>query len=616
MPELWTSAERRAWKWPESISPSRWAQENRILPSHVTAQPGPWRNELTPYLAGIMDAICEPGVEEVNVIKAAQVGYSESIRNTIGFWIDHEPGPCLVVMPDQKSAEELIEERVRPLLQYTPAIARHVSSRAWDVKRTAIRLDTMSIYVGWAGSSQALKSRPIRYLVLEEPDEYPAISGAGGDPISKAMKRVTTYAAKGRARVLLGGTPTTRIGNVWKAWESCPDQRHFWVPCPHCGKYQQLLWKGVRYADRVEPETRKQHAARILDTDDAWYACEHCEEHITHAQKMVILARGVWASGHQAVTPDGRVVGPSMRHRRVGFHLPATYSPWVSFAKLAAEWIEAQDDRQQLADFINQRLAEPFEEQRSKPEPNVIEDKAKGAPEPGIVPKWARVVIATADTQGTDEKTGYFWFVIRAWGYDYRSQLLDFGIASSKTELMQRTLGRTFPIEGTETQVSPIGLWPDSGGPRWSEVYQMAQADQRVHPTKGASSKRTWMVDEKPQRRHNVVLWEIDTEQSKDLLFRLAFLDPDLTRWLPHSKVSGDYCRQMCSESKIFNPTLRREEWVEIIKNNNHIWDCEHQQCAVAWRLGCGMPEPVPGEIVSDNSSISVNEWRNRSRKW
>jgi hypothetical protein len=198
--------------------------------------------------------------------------------------------------------------------------------------------------------------------------------------------------------------------------------------------------------------------------------------------------------------------------------------------------------------------------------------------------------------------------------------LVEFGVAASKTELTARTLGRSFPVEDADRQVSPMGVWVDSGGPRWSEVYQLAQSDQRVHPTKGAAHKRTWMVDERPQKKHGVVLWEIDTEQSKDLLFRLAFMDPDRTLWMPHSEVNEDYCKQMCSESKVFNPTLKREEWVEIVKNNNHLWDCEHMQAAVAWRLGCGTPEPPSAPVRNEPTGggpVPASDWMNRGRnKW
>lgn len=587
----WTASLRRAWAWPDAVTPSEWAEANRILPAHVTAEPGPWRNDRVPYLRGVMDAVSEPGVEEVVVVKAAQVGFSESVRNLLGYWVDREPGPCMVVMPDQKSAEELIEERIKPLLEYTPAVSRHVTGRAWDVKKSAIRLDTMSIYVAWAGSSQAMKSRPIRYLLLEEPDEYVSVSGAGGDPISKAMKRITTYAAKRRARVVMGGTPTTRLGNTWKAWESCIDQRHYWVPCPSCRAYQRLHWKNVKWDAAKEGESRKQHAGRIQDTGGAWYECERCGEKIIDAQKPGMLSRGLWASADQTVTPDGRIAGPAVRSRRVGFSLPATYSPWVSFAKLAAEWIESQDDKAALCDFINQRLAETFEEQRAKTDPTLIEAKAVGAPAPMLVPAWARALIASADTQGTSEQDGHFWYTIRAWGLDYRSQLIDFGICHSKAELFERCLVRPIRMESGGT-VQPQMLLIDSGGPRFQEIYQFAQSDSRIRPAKGFNlGGRRWMVEEKLQKKHGIVLWEIDVDQSKDKLHQLIH-DPDRTKWLPHNAINADYCRQMAAESKIYDPAQRREMWVEIVKGNNHLWDCEAQQVAAAWRLGCGVPEP------------------------
>jgi hypothetical protein len=42
--------------------------------------------------------------------------------------------------------------------------------------------------------------------------------------------------------------------------------------------------------------------------------------------------------------------------------------------------------------------------------------------------------------------------------------------------------------------VTPQMLLVDSGGPRWSEVYQFAQSDPRIHPAKGAELRpgRSW----------------------------------------------------------------------------------------------------------------------------
>lgn len=574
----------------------------------MTAEPGPWRGARTPYLAGIIDAIQEPGAEEIVVIKAAQVGFSESLRNLLGFFIDHDPGPTLIVMPDQKSAEELIEERIKPLIEYTPAVARHLTSRAWDVKKSAIRLTTMSIYIGWAGSSQALKSRPIRNLYLEEPDEYPAVSGAGGDPISKAMKRVTTYAAKGRARVIIGGTPTRSDGNVWKAWEACGDQRYFWIPCPKCGKYQKLIWSRVKFEPAIDGETIKHHATRIVDTNAAWYECEGCGERLNEQHKLVMIRRGVWAGQDQVVTPDGRVAGPVRRHRRIGFCLPAMYSPWVTMAKLAAEWIEAQDDPQQLCDFVNQRLAEPFEDQIDRLSPNVIENKAKMAPPAGVVPRWSQLLFATADTQ-----KDWFKVHIRAWGWGYRSQLVYEGVCQSFEELYRVALEAEFNIDGGGL-ARASHLLIDSGGDRTDEVYQFALRDPgRIIPTKGASQimRRPWSNTALPS---GVILRMFDTGYFKDMLARLI-QDPDQTKWLPHSGVTAQYWAEMVGEHKVFDRTRNRAVWKKVSANTRvEAWDCEVLQCLAADMANIGaMPaEPEVKPVNQKQQTSNPLHYRGR----
>lgn len=608
MSEIWTTKERHAWAWPNALTPSEWAEQNRILPAHVTAEPGPWRGARTPYLAGIIDAIQEPGAEEIVVIKAAQVGFSESLRNLLGFFIDHDPGPTLIVMPDQKSAEELIEERIKPLLEYTPAVARHLTSRAWDVKKSAIRLTTMSIYIGWAGSSQALKSRPIRNLYLEEPDEYPAVSGAGGDPISKAMKRVTTYAAKGRARVIIGGTPTRAEGNIWKAWEACGDQRHFWCPCPHCGKYQRLIWSRVKFEHAHDGESVKQHAARIIDTNAAWYECEGCSGRITEQQKLQMIRGGIWAGQDQVVTPDGRVAGPVRHHRRIGFCLPAMYSPWVSFAKLAAEWIEAQDDHQQLCDFVNQRLAEPFEDQIARVETNLIRQKASISPAPGVVPKWAQQMFATADTQ-----KDWFKVHVRAWGWGYQSQLVYEGECRTFEELYRIALEAEFPIDGGAGKARASHLLIDTGGDRTNEVYQFAMKDPgRIVPTKGASQmmRKPWTSSVLP---NGVVLRLFDTNYFKDMLARLI-QDPDQAKWLPHSGVSPQYCREMCNEQKVFDRSKNRAVWKPIgAKARVESWDCEVLACLAADMANIGaMPAEPEAKSAANQPTSNPLDYRGR----
>lgn len=598
----------------ERWTPSEWAEKCRVLSLAESDEPGNYDFDRTPFWRFPLDLMAQPGIEELVCLKGAQVGWSETCRNWIGYCIDLNPGPLLVLTADQISADNFHIERLEPLLRNTPAVGKHLTGRAWDETKYRIKFDTCWLFLTWAGSKTGVKTRPIRYLICEEPDEYPPFSSTGGDPLSKAEKRLTTAASKGRARSLIGGTPTTRLGNAWKRWEMCAAKYHYWVPCPHCNGYQTLQWKQVKWPELPEVTDRAKKAERVRSDGLAHYVCEHagCGKVIHDHDKPRMLRRGVWATEDQVVTTDGRVVGPAPKSRRVGFKISGLYSPWVTFGTLAAEWILAQDDPQSLADFINQRLAEPFEEQRAKNLPEFIVEKARGAPEPMLVPKWAKKLITTADTQGTNEQDGHFWYVIRAWGLNFRSQLIDYGVCHSKAELHDRCFLRPIPFEGGNS-VTPSWLFVDCGGPRWSEIYQMAQADARVHPTKGSAHTRTWMINERPQRKHKVILWEIDTEQAKDMLHRLMH-DPDQTKWLPHSKVGDDYCSQMCSEAKIFDPVMNREVWSEIVRKNNHLWDDEAVQCAVAWRLGMGLPEEPEMEPQPSFREDTINPLTNYQR--
>lgn len=618
----------------ERWTPWEWAEHCRVLGADESSEPGKWRLDRVPYVKEVLEVCATPGVEQVGMVKGAQVAWSDSIeRNLFGHWIDLDPGPLLILNPDRKSSDDYTEERLKPLLQNTPALRSHIANPK-DVTQERIKLDTMSIFMAWGGSSQSVKSRPIRRLSVQEPDEIPLHSGGGGSPISKAEKRLTTYRDKGRSLALYGGTPTTRLGFMWRWWENCSDKRYYWVPCPHCRKYQRLQWgapgeKGGGVKWKCDEPDRVRRADRVELEGLAYYQCEFCAGEIRDHHKPMMLRAGRWANEDQVIREDGTVVGPKRESKRIGFHLSGLYSPWVTFSQLAGEWIRAQGNRGELMDFINQRLAEPFEEQRSKSDPTLIARKAKNGPPPRVVPRWTKMLIATADTQGADEKSGYFYFTIRAWAHEYRSQLVHHGVVISKDELRKTCLDTAYPVEGGGV-AAPQVLLVDSGGPRWSEIYQFALTDTvRIKATKGMNRPMRWMVDERFQKNHNVVLWEIDTEQAKDTLHRLIF-DPDMGRWMPNAAVidqtlsleeaseRSDYCRHMAAERKIVNPQSGKEEWVEIVTNMNHLYDCEAIQCAAAWRFGAmtaAPPETQPKQAIADEPNATA--WLpDRPEKW
>lgn len=614
---------RAAWRPPERYTPSEWAVRHRVLPSSVSAEPGRYRLDRTPYARGIMDAVAEPGVEEIWFVAGTQIGKTTIQENVLGYWIDNDPGPCLIVKPSEAATQEAIKERWRPLLESSPSLRQHLSPRPHDNTLTGIKLDSMPIYFGWAGSPQSLASRPCRYVLPDEVDKFPPFAGREADPISLARERTATYGH--RRRLLAVSTPTTREGATWRGWESCGDRRHFQVPCPHCGAYQQLTWAQVKWPRLAETD-RVRFADEIERCRLAWYECVACKGRIEESHKPRMLERGVWVSEGQTVAPDGTVAGERPMSKRVGFHLSSLYSPWRRFYEMAAEFIRADGDIAATMNFRNSRLAEPFEVQVSKREPSTIRAKAVAAAGLGqagaarVVPAWAVLLIATADVQ----KDHCYWQV-DAWGYEQRSKRVAVGIAASLDEVYRQAFAPdlAFVSESGGGVVHVSELVVDSGY-RKDEVTEFARRDpRRVRMAKGLSTYYGPIAEQKVEKASGVVVWNINTKQSKDTLDRLIG-DPDPLRWQVFADIGDDYCAQLASEHKILDPQTKQELWVKKSSGAaNHWWDCSAMSCAVATAMGAALPKPpdagrTPARSgVESPGEVNAAEWLTRGRnKW
>lgn len=542
-----------------------------------------------------MDAIAEDGVEQVIFLKAVQVGFSEALRNVLGYWIDHDPGPCLLVMPSEQSAKELVDERIRPLLSETPRLKEYVSTDKLDNKVHHTRLNSMSVFIGWAGSPQALASRPIRYIVFDEVDKYPPFAGKEADPISLGLKRLTTYGSKSRA--FIGSTPTTRVGPVWQSWERCTQRRHFHVPCPHCGERQVLRWHQVKFPKANDGETRLDRAERIEAEELARYECEHCNELWTNGEKNKSVRLGEWVS-------DGG------SPRRIGFHLNSIYSPWVSMSALAGEFLRAKGDPAALMDFSNSRLAEPFEEQASSTKPALFEEKAKHGGERLRCPAWTQAVFCTVDMQ-----KDHSWFAVRAWGAGGVSQLVNYGRVATLEEIRRIAFGGTFAMaDGTAGTCDYVGV--DSRYRR-DEVYAFAATDPgRIMPIVGSAQLRSMPVTSKQVKSYGLIERSVNPNHWKDVLHGLIHAD-DVTQWLPHADVGDDYCKQMSSEHKIHDRKAGSFVWQQVSNgNDNHLWDCETMQVMLANEAGLFVMDAVdePGDPMTDTTE---NPWLDRHRgRW
>ena len=111
---------------PPNLKISDWADEHRRLSPEASSEAGQWSTDRAEYQRGIMDAISDEKVETVVVMSSAQVGKTEMILNMIGYHMDHDPCPMLLVQPTQELAATFSRDRLAPMLRDTPTLKEKV----------------------------------------------------------------------------------------------------------------------------------------------------------------------------------------------------------------------------------------------------------------------------------------------------------------------------------------------------------------------------------------------------------------------------------------------------------------------------------------------------------
>ena len=373
---------------PRVLTVSQWADYYRRLSAESAAEPGQWSTDRAPYQREIMDSVNDPLVEEIVIMSSAQVGKTELLLNIIGYYIDYDPAPILVVQPTLKPmAEDFSKDRLAPMIRDTPALARKVRDvKAKSSGNTILHKAFPGGHVTIAGanSPSSLASRPVRIVLLDETDRYPASAGTEGNPIKLAEKRTTAFWNRKKIKV---STPTIKgISQIEKEYQS-GTMEEWCVPCPCCGKYQPYEWSRVHFSD-VTME------------------CRYCGEHISEID---------WKQG------QGKFIAAHPeRHRKRSFHLNELASPWTHWPEIIREWKEAHKELKENADpnkmkiFINTVLGETWEERgKSADDVSLLSRREIYKAE---LPEGVLALTAAVDVQ--DDR---FEIEVVGWGRGYES---------------------------------------------------------------------------------------------------------------------------------------------------------------------------------------------------
>lgn len=529
-----------------------------------------------------MDACTDRAVEFVILMFPVQMGKTEVLLNFLGYVIDQDPGPTLVVYPTQHDSDKVIRNRIQPLVTYTPALKRHVAGGSDSLGLKELRFNRCIVYPAWSNSPAALASTPCRYVINDEVDKFPPFAGKEASPIKLSEMRTTTF--RGRRKILIASTPTTDLGYIYGEFQRT-DQRAFWLPCLRCGEFQVLdFFKGLKW-----PEGSS--AASVKESKTAWYECAACKAKLSDNDKASMLQRGVWAPKASIVLKDGTVEGPPAPRFRAGFHINALYSPWLTLSEVAAEFLEAKGDAGRMMNFVNSRLALPWKDKVETIKDAHLKARKRDY-KAGTAPTGAIRLTGGVDVQGD-----HFWFVIRAWGEGERSWLVRYGSCPSWKDV-EKAMLQSYRIGGNMLQVERVLV--DSGH-KTDEVYRFCRKHRPVmYPSKGASG--VGLAPSKITKPHpGIVLYLFNADFWKDKVARLIqTADGEPGCWSLHKDVDDTYMAQMTAEHRVFVRKMGRtySTWEKITDNApNHLWDCEVLNAVAADSIGVRYLEGVEESV-------------------
>jgi phage terminase large subunit GpA-like protein len=382
------------------LSVSEWSDANIILSSKESPEPGPWRTERSPLLREPMDCMSSRStVRQMVLMWPIQFGKTMVLRHGIGYAMSETPGPVMLCLPSEVARDKVVDQKINPMLDSTECIKEILvtgNSRDSANRRFFKDFHGGQLFIEHAGAPGRLKSASVKYVFVDELTDFANSLNSGDDPIQLLEGRTSAFPAN--SRIVYISTPgvegqcrTTQLFNL-------SDKRRFHVPCPHCLTEQPLVWSGFHW-DKTN--------------GNAWYVCNDCGSVIDEREKTDMMAAGRWI----AENPMSQIRGYTANC----LYYPIGLGPrWQTLAKM---WLDAQDNPATLKTFINDRLAEPFEDPTMRQlKLNIIAERA----EPYALRVAPRGVCAV--TAGVDTQDNRLEVHVTGWGKGMASWTLDYNV--------------------------------------------------------------------------------------------------------------------------------------------------------------------------------------------
>lgn len=560
---------------PPKLTVAEWAEEYRYLSSEGSSKPGKWHS--FPWQVKVMEDVTDPQVESITLMWASQIaGKTEMLNNVIGYYIDHEPSPIMIVQPSETPmAMAWSKDRLVPMLRDTPRLRGKVHDGPRDGNNTILHKSFPGghLTVVGANAPSGLASRPIRVLLCDEVDRYSESAGKEGDPISLAEKRTESF---WDAVKIYTSTPTikgaSRIETLFRGGKDRDgketpgtDQNYFFVPCPKCWVFQTLKGSQIKWPKGPNGE----HL-----TTETYYECENdiCKQPWTDAMRVAAIHKGEW-----------RPTAPFKGRR--GYHLNGIYCLFKAqrgfrnrLHQMAELFLKSNSEgKEALKTYRNTFEAETWEVEGEQPDRLALSARAENyGPE---LPAGVLCLTSGIDVHPNRvEATIYGWGAgEECWVIEATSIMGNLDRDEIKTAVDQWLLEREFEHPcGAKLRV--VMSFMDSGN-NTEAVYNYCKARhvRGVYAVKGATTLGSPLVGPpRPWGKRKVTGFLIGTDTAKGLIYERLKVAPPGPKSVHFPLGFGcdeEFYLQLTAEKLTteFRNGFPRRVWVQVRDRNEEL---------------------------------------------
>lgn len=602
---------------PEDLTVSQWADKNRRLTSESSAEVGKWRTSRTPYMFDILDSFTDPLIEHIVVVAASQVGKSETINNMVGYCIDQDPGPILLIQPTIDDVKRYSEMRIAPMIRETRCLKRKVADpKSRDAANTKRQKSFPGGVLVMTGSNVAhdLSSMPIRYVFGDERDRWATSAGSEGDPWELAVERTRTFYNKKMVEV---STPTVKGASAIENSYNLGTMERWKTQCPHCGEYVELTFDNIRF----EYDAAENGDKKIFHISEIFYVCPECggisDEHTMKSQPAK------WV----ATVPEAR-----KHHKTRSFWLTAWVSPWATWESIILQFLQAGTDSAKLQVVYNTQFGELWEERGDMASEDDV--MARREVYEAEVPDGVLLLTCGVDTQ--DDRLEYEVVGHRRYGETWgikKGVILGRPDTEEVWERLDEVLSHKYKFKsGVSLQISLTFI--DEGGHFTQEVRQHCLARQYDHVFAIKGANRPDIPYTAPPKKQKIVVngkvigqvwvYEIGVNAGKQkIVDNLRVQSPGANYC--HFPLRDDYgkqfFKQLMSEHLAYVPKLKHPwQWQKIPGHErNEAFDIRNYNLAACEILSPDwdaieqkLRTVKPGE---ENASIPMKEKKAKLRK-